>query len=121
MTTEIPDIATMDLVTETAVDASRIRVRLVGCAEPVNLDDLTAYLDAVRRVAVETQAAEIVLDIRSLDFMSAACLRSLLVWLGESQRKSTYLTRMEWDPSRAWQRRSFRHLVSAGGEVLRME
>ncbi|HVH48174.1 MAG TPA: hypothetical protein VM925_37830 [Labilithrix sp.] len=121
MRLEVTDIATPDLVTETAMDARRIEARLVGCAEPVNFDDLTTYLEAIHRAAAEIDAGEVVLDIRSVDFMSATCLGSLLAWISESQRRSQFSTRVVWDPTKPWQRRSLQNIVSTRGELLRID
>lgn len=115
MSSEVFDIATPDLVTETTVDATRVEGRLVGCAEASTLDDLTVYLDAIRRAAVATKSTEIVLDIRALEFMSAACLRSLLGWMAESQRAVVCPLRVVWDPTCAWQRRTLRPILSSQG------
>lgn len=120
MTFDVVDIASPDLVSETSVAAERIEARLVGCAEAVNHDDLTQYLDAVRRAAISTKAREVVLDVRSLEFMSAGCLRSLVAWLGDGQRVPECPVRVVWDPMQPWQRRSLRNILSPQGEPVAM-
>ena len=121
MTVEVSDIATPDLVTETDVDGKRIEVRLVGSAEAFVVGDLIAYLDAVHRVAVEADASEIVLDIRGLEFISAACLASMLVWLRQLQRGPACRPRFVWDAKKHWQRRTLDSLVTFAGELVRTE
>jgi hypothetical protein len=112
---EAIDVVSPELVTETSVDAACVEGRLVGSAEAANLDELTRYLEAIRRAAIAKKVSEVVLDIRSLEFMSAACLRSMLAWIGDGQRGSQCATRIVWDPLLPWQRRSLKSILSTRG------
>ncbi|MBX3220152.1 MAG: hypothetical protein KF795_06495 [Labilithrix sp.] len=120
MSGEILEIATPDLVTETEPKGDRITVRFVGSAESVTRDDLAAYLTAIHELALETKAVEVVFDLRALEFMSAACLRSMLAWLCELERAPRYVARFVPDGKSHWQRRSLESLASIGGEVVRL-
>ena len=121
MIDEISEIATPDLVTETDVTGARIEVRLVGSAESVTRDDSNAFLKAIHRVALETNAREVVFDLRALEFMSAACLRSMLAWMRELESTPRYLARFVSDSKRHWQRRSLESLASIGGDRVRID
>lgn len=121
MMTDVADIATPELVTDTGIDGERLEARLIGCAEPANIDDLATYLVEVHRAALEAHVTEVVVDIRSVEFMSAACLRSLLAWIDERKRVARYRTRVVWDAAQPWQRRSLQNLVSSAGELLALE
>ncbi|MBX3262990.1 MAG: hypothetical protein KIS78_22950 [Labilithrix sp.] len=121
MSREVREIATPELVTETEVRSGRIGVRLVGSAESVTREDLAAYLKAIDGVAVETEAAEVVFDLRALEFMSAACLRAVLAWLLEGERSPRYVARFVSDAKNHWQRRSLASLASIGGERVRID
>ncbi|MBX3213040.1 MAG: hypothetical protein KF850_13470 [Labilithrix sp.] len=121
MSEEICEIATPDLVTETEVRSGRIGVRLVGSAESVTREDLAAYLKVIDGVAREAQAAEVVLDLRALEFMSAACLRAILTWLFEVERSPRYVARFVGDAKNHWQRRSLASLAMVGGENVRVD
>ncbi|MBN9166350.1 MAG: hypothetical protein BGO98_44720 [Myxococcales bacterium 68-20] len=121
MSEEISEIATPDLVTETDVTETRIEVRLVGSAESVTRDDLTAFLQAIHRVALESNVQEVVFDLRALEFMSAACLRSMLAWMREVESAPRYLARFVSDSKRHWQRRSLEGLASIGGERVHID
>ncbi|MBX3198053.1 MAG: hypothetical protein KF894_07895 [Labilithrix sp.] len=121
MSQEIREIATPDLVTETEVRSGRVGVRLVGSAESVTREDLCAYLQVIDSVARETQAAEVVFDLRALEFMSAACLRAMLTWLLEIERSPRYVARFVSDAKNPWQRRSLASLATIGGEHVRVD
>lgn len=121
MSLEVSEIATPELVSETAASGERIAVRFVGSAEAVTLDDLTAYLHAVHRAALVSGATEVTIDVRGLEFMSAACLRSMLGWMAELQRSPRYVARFVSDAKRPWQRRSLESLASFGGPLVRLE
>jgi hypothetical protein len=121
MTVDVPDIATPDLVSETATDGDRIEVRFVGSAEAVTSVDLAAYLEAIHRAALAGNAAEIVLDLQGLEFMSAACLRTMLAWVAEVHRSPRYVARLVSDLRRPWQRRTFESLAEFGGESVCLE
>jgi hypothetical protein len=121
MMTEVSDIATPDLVTETELEGQRIAVKFVGSAEAVTLDDLTTYLEAVHRAALETNAGEVIFDVRSLEFMSASCFRSMLAWMSELQRSPQYRARFVSDEKKRWQKRSLQTLASFGGELVCIE
>jgi hypothetical protein len=132
------DITTPELVTETEAEAegTRIAVRFVGTADGLTYDDLTTYLDELQRAALESNAHEIVFDVRALDFMSASCLRSLLAWLGELNKPAVRAAsgrgeldrsspschaRFVSDARKEWQRRSFEGLAAFDGEHVHID
>jgi hypothetical protein len=120
MSTEVIEIATPDLVSETVVRGDRIEVRFVGSGEAVTLFDLAAYLEALHRFALDTAANEIAFDLRALEFMSAACVRSMLAWMAELQRTPSYVARFIVDPRKPWQGRTVQTLASFGGDLVRI-
>jgi hypothetical protein len=121
MTLDVSEIATPELVSETESNGDRIVVRFVGSAESATFDDLTSYLEAIHRAALESSAGEVVVDLRALEFMSAACLRSMLAWMSEVQRDPRYVARFVSDSKKPWQRRSLLGLASFGGALVRVE
>jgi hypothetical protein len=120
MSIDVSDIATPELVSETGTNGDRIEVRFVGSAEAVTYDDLTTYLGAIHRAALSTRAAEVVLDLRALEFMSAACLRSMLAWVSDLKENPQYLARLVSDARRPWQRRTLQGLATFGGDLVQL-
>jgi hypothetical protein len=121
MTIEVTDIATQELVTETSVGGDRIDVRLVGSGEGNAEGELSCYLDAVHRAALDARVPLVVVDLRAVEFISATCLRAFLQWVGEVQRTRGYLVRFVRDQRKAWQRRSAEAIAFCGGDCVRIE
>lgn len=122
MTTgSVNEIATPDLVTETRASGKRIDVRFVGCAEPIVSEDLASYLSALHHAAISASVEEIVVDVRSLEFVSAAGVRALLLWVTDLRSGGTYVVRFVVDAKLAWQRRTLGSLESFAGTCVRIE
>ncbi|MDF2693331.1 MAG: uncharacterized protein K0S65_1714 [Labilithrix sp.] len=120
MSIEVSDIATPELVSETGTSGDRIEVRFVGSAEAVTSDDLKTYLGAIHRAALSSRAAEVVLDLRALEFMSAACLRSMLAWVSDLKERPQYLARLVSDARKPWQGRTLQGLATFGGDLVQL-
>jgi hypothetical protein len=120
MTLDLREIKAPELLTLTEADSTRIEVRLVGSAETVSIDKLNTYLEDLHRVAIEEEIGEVVFDVRALDFMSAACFRSMIAWVTLLQRTPKYRARFVCDSRRRWLRRSLENLASFGGELVRI-
>ncbi len=121
MTSEIHEITTPELVSETALGVERIDVRLVGSAEAGAQRDLTTYLEAVHGAALERGVTEVVVDLRGLEFMSAGCSRSMVVWIDELQRAPRYVARFVSDAKKPWQRRTLESFVAFAGTLVRLD
>ena len=92
----IREIATHELVSETQRVGNATHVRLVGCADAQTLADVREYF---RDLAV---GPELVMDVRSLEFVSASCLSVFVRFVAASGVSVTFVT----DARRPWQRRT---------------
>lgn len=124
MTTTITDIATDDLKTATEIGAASITSRLIGSAETDSRKDLDAYLRAVHAKVVSAELREVVVDLRSLEFMNSSCLKAFVTWVGiihESPAKAQYKVRFLSDKKKHWQSRSLSALACFAIDLIQIE
>jgi hypothetical protein len=104
------EVSTKELsVHATRVDIDRIQLAMSGTAETPAYD---ALMTLVRRLQAETherRPSEVVVDLRGLDFMNSACLKTFVTWLGElreADASAQYAVRFLFDRNKHWQRRT---------------
>jgi hypothetical protein len=81
-------------------------LRLVGSADSAATQPLGELLDQIHDELISKQTPEVVVDLRSLDHMAAACLRQLLAWFGRQHNtteEQRYRIRIRILPAMAWQ------------------
>lgn len=117
---ELDEIATPELVTETEPAAASIAVRLVGSAEGATRDSLARFLSGLHATALALPCAEVVLDVRALDFICASCVHALSDWLADVERAGVYRARFLVDPRRPWQARTLQFVAGTFGEFARL-
>jgi hypothetical protein len=96
-----------------------VRVALTGTADLRSQLALDNFFTALHRQTVATAADEVKVDVRSLEFMSAACFRLVVEWLCRvDEAARPYRVCFLANRTLAWQRRSMAALSSlAGGFV----
>lgn len=120
----IADIKTADLQTETEVGSSAITTRLLGNAETGAMKDLSAYLSALHDKATVAKVAEVVVDLRSLEFMNSSCFKTFVTWISSLQDappESQYRVRFLADEKKHWQNRSLGALACFAVDLIRVE
>ena len=96
-----------------------VRVSLTGTADLRCQPAFEAFLAALHREARAVGADEVVLEMRALEFMTAACFRVLLAWVTRVEDDARpYRIRVLADPQRQWQRRSMHALTCFASEFV---
>lgn len=124
MTAAIRDISTADLKTETEIARSAFIVKMSGCAETDALSELDGFLKSLHRSAVDAKVTEVVIDMRSLDFMNSSCFKHFVVWINtlhESPAEHQYKVRFVADEKKHWQSRSLGALACFAVDLIRIE
>ena len=85
MTATIQEIATSELETETRIAQSTCTVKMIGCAESAALTELDGFLKRLHRLAVDAKVPEVVVDMRSLEFMNSSCFKQFVRWVNTLQ------------------------------------
>jgi hypothetical protein len=96
-----------------------INVLLSGTADLRSQTALESFLAALHRETMAVAADEVKVDVRDLEFMSAACFRSIVEWVSKvDDNARPYKINFFANRERQWQRRSMEALSSfAGGFV----
>jgi hypothetical protein len=120
MTSDTPEIVTPELVSETTVGSARLGSVLFGSVEGAAVAELATYLESMHREALRAGAAQVVVDLRALDFVSAAGLRAFTRWVGGALRDGAYAVSFACDPNKPWQRRAFEPIASSCGDRVQL-
>ena len=131
----VEPIREVDLHADAAVAGPRILVRLAGSADLNLKARLDRFITDVHALAVGNKSEDVLVDLRSLDFLSSSCLSSFVTWvarLDEKNRDRDDKTQAKEDQhryrivlranlSQRWQRRSLPALVSFGAGYVTLE
>jgi hypothetical protein len=96
-----------------------VRVLMTGTADLRSQTALESFLTALHRETTAVAADEVTVDVRGLEFMSAACFRLVVSWVSKVDEagrpyRIAFLAKSE----RQWQRRSMEALTSFAGSVV---
>jgi len=109
-----------DFVAESSFGAEP-RLKLVGSAETMIASSLLVLTDRLHASMMKAIRREIVVDMRRLEFMSAAAFNAFVGWIalaGELPAEQRYRIRFLANPSVLWQKRSLGHLMSFAPDVV---
>jgi hypothetical protein len=115
----VPDVERSFLTVHAEVEGRSVRVGLTGTADLRCQLALDNFFTALHRQAMSAAADEVNVDVRGLEFMSAACFRLVVEWLCRvDEAARPYRVSFVANRARAWQQRSMAALSSlAGGFV----
>src|SRR5262245_7710088 len=102
----VPPVDDPDFIADVDYETGAV-LRLVGSADGAATRELAALLDELHAELLNRGVAEIVVDLRELDFMSAGCVRELVAWFGrldDLDATKRYRIRLRSNPAIAWQR-----------------
>jgi hypothetical protein len=119
----VPAVDDPDFVVDLAHGEVAV-LRLVGSADTAAIEPLGELLVAVHQELLERKTREIVVDMRGLDRMIAACFRQLLAWLGRVQpleADARYRIRFRLNPSIAWQQHGMPALSCFDTDLIAIE
>jgi len=109
-----------DFVAESSF-GSEPRLKLVGSAETMIASSLLVLTDRLHKTMAKTPHREIVVDMRRLEFMSAAAFNAFVGWIalvGELPNEQRYRIRFLSNANVLWQKRSLGHLASFAPDVV---
>lgn len=99
-------------------------LRLVGSADAASVRSLSLLVTRLHESLVADEASSIVIDIRALDFMNAACFNVLVAWIGYIQElppPQRYGLQFVTSPEVPWQRRSLKTLSCFATDLVAVE
>lgn len=88
----------------------KVTLRLVGDADLAVVARMRELLGELRAEARRVAAAEVVVDVRRLEWMTAGCFSTLVEWISEVRETGACRVSFLSDPRHAWQRRTLRAL-----------
>jgi len=100
---------------EVSKSATSTQVVLRGDANLDAVDALRAALSEAHARTVADGCAEVIVDVRQLEFMNSSCLKKIVAWLESVETlppESRYRVRFLSDPAIRWQKRSLHALES---------
>jgi anti-anti-sigma factor len=100
---------------------SQIVVTLDGTADLAAADALDAALVKVHDAAVAAALAEVVVDLRGVEFMNSSCLKAILTWVNDVQEldeSRRYAVRFISDPRVHWQNRSLHSVKCFASDII---
>jgi hypothetical protein len=119
----VPAVDDPDFVVDMAHGEVAV-LRLVGSADRAAIEPLGELLAVLHGELLERHTREIVVDMRALDRMIAACFRELVAWLGRVQPlhvDERYRIRFRVNPAIAWQQHSLPALSCFDTDLIAIE
>ena len=120
----VEPIREVDLHADATVAGPRIMVRMAGSADLNGKARLDRFVAELHEAAMTLEIEDVLLDVRSLDFLSSSCLASLVSWiaqLSDKDKRARYRIIFRSDLAQRWQRRSLPALVSFGAGYVMLE
>ena len=105
-------------------DGSRLCIGLRGHADVNAKRALDGFVAEVDREACASPVAEVVVDLRRLEFMNSSCLKTLVTWLNNVRQRppaQQYLIRFLRDRAAYWQERSLSALKAFAPAIVELE
>jgi hypothetical protein len=119
----VPAVDDPDFVADVAHGEVSV-LRLVGSADTAAQAPLDTLLGALHGELLEQKTREIVVDMRGLDFMSAACFTQFVGWLQRLQtlpEAERYRIRFRMNPTIPWQKHSLDTLSCFDTDLIAIE
>lgn len=120
----IKQINTTDFRTETEQELAALTVRLFGSAEATASSELDSFLGSVHTCAIAANTREVVVDMRSLDFMNSSCFKTFVAWVNKIRDvpdSAQYHVRFVADEKKHWQNRSLGALACFATNLIHVE
>jgi hypothetical protein len=99
-------------------------LRLVGTADTTATQPLGDLIATLHTELRDRKVAEVVVDVRGLEIMGAACFTELVAWLSRLQELAPddrYRIRFRSNPAIGWQRRSLAALSCFDTDIVTIE
>jgi anti-anti-sigma factor len=105
-------------------EEARLCIALQGHADVGAKTALDGFVAEVDREASSGSVTEVVVDMRSLDFMNSSCLKTLVTWLNNVRQRpesKQYPIRFLRDHNAYWQERSLDALRAFAPGIVKVE
>jgi anti-anti-sigma factor len=102
----------------------RMDVLLSGNADMRSAPQLQDWLHALHEESARAHVEEVVIDLRTLEFMNSSCFKGFLSWISEvrdGDAAHQYRIRFLSDPNMLWQRRSLHALSCFAVDLITIE
>jgi hypothetical protein len=122
--TELASVNGAEFNGSAAHDGIRIVARLGGNADYAAMDALEMLLTRVQAEASRLGVAEVLVDLRQLEFMNSSCFKSFVSWISDVQElepAQRYKIRFVSNPALHWQKRSLHALRCFAVELITVE
>ena len=120
----LPALEATELRATTTADGEGLTVALDGTADLRAQEQLDDFLEALDRCAQARKAAEVIVDLRRLEFMNSSCFKAFVSWIGRLQELEAgeqYRIRFLSDQRMLWQRRSLHALSCFAADLITIE
>ncbi len=120
----IPSLVLPGLTSTARHDNGVLVVTFDGNADMQTVDPLVAHLARVHEACVQAAAGEVVVDFKSLEFMSSSCIKVFVDWIstildGPIERR--YKVRFVSNRELRWQRRSLQSLRCFASDLVSVD
>ncbi len=119
-THQLPDFAVLP-----SLAAPGLHVRMTGNASTTRAQKiLEEFLVALHEEVRRLHLAQVVMDIRELEFMNSSCLKDFVYWLSsvrDAPEPERYEIVFLSNPQHHWQKRSMHSLTCFASEFVRVE
>jgi hypothetical protein len=105
-------------------DGTAIRARLKGNADYAALDALEMLLNRLHAESKQRAVADVVVDLRELEFMNSSCFKSFVSWITDIQELDEgkrYKVKFISNPKLHWQKRSLHSLRCLAVELISVD
>ena len=120
----LPSIQVTELRASTTANSGGLTVAIDGTADLRAEEQLGGFLEAVDRCARDRKTAEVIVDLRKLEFMNSSCFKAFVSWIGRLQEldpKEQYKIRFVSDQRMLWQRRSLHALCCFAADLITID
>ena len=124
MSTEVASVSGEDFAGTASHDGTAITVQLKGNADYAALDGIEMLLTRTHAEAKRQQVAEVIVDLKQLEFMNSSCFKGFVSWITDIQElpeNAQYKVRFLSNPAMHWQKRSLHSLRCFAVELITVE
>lgn len=117
-------LALGELQAEVTAAAGSVILTMRGTADTVAESGLGELLGRVHAESQRAGPADVVVDMRSLEFMNSSCFKNFITWIVAVRRLSPeqrYRITFRSSAKQHWQKRSLHALSYFGGELVQVE
>jgi hypothetical protein len=119
-----PSLKTEDFSASAELDRGRLVTTLAGNADLDTKAPLAEFLSQLHEEACARSVSEVVVDLRSVEFMNSNCLKTFVTWIFVAKDlpvQDRYQIVLRSNPNILWQRRSVEALSCVARDLVRID